>query len=173
MAAYLMRNLDDPDGQLARFGRCCGRAGHWRSTSTPSVTRDLPQRCGMPCVGRSSFRWRGGAAGYHPVPASVEQCQRLRRSVGIPKQVGGGGFLRYPRRDDERLATGRRAHLSRDGAAMSEQPRGASARGRQWGASVKTPHLSRWSRRNRHRRDDPHRRRGPVVDPAASLPTPR
>ena len=36
-----------------------------------------------------------------------------------------------------------------------------------------TPHLSRSSRLNRYWRDNPHPRRGPAVDPAASPPTPR
>ena len=54
LAAYLMRNLADPDTQLRALRDLLHRAPRWRYTTTRYATPVPPPWCGTRCAGASS-----------------------------------------------------------------------------------------------------------------------
>ena len=63
LAAYLLRNLADPDAQLRRFRELLRPGRRWPCTSTRYATPQRPRRSGMRSAGPSSFRPAGARPG--------------------------------------------------------------------------------------------------------------
>ena len=87
LAAYLIRNLPDPDGQLRACTTCSGPAAPWPCTSTRSGTRAGPGPCGTGGLERDHPRGRaatGDASLYRYLWRSVDEfdgAARFRRRL--------------------------------------------------------------------------------------------
>ena len=114
-AAYLLRNLPDPDANCRRSVRCCGPAPRWPCTSTRCATPGWPPRCGTRCARRSSSRPAG--------------CAR-----------GDAGLYRYLRRSVNRFDG---AAAFRSGSATTGSPQCAARRCRAGSATSCTRSLRR------------------------------
>ena len=121
-AAYLIRNLADPDAHWHAFRRCCGPAGRWRCTILGARLALATSVWNTVCATSSSRR---------PAANRRRRLYRyLRRSVN--RFDGAAAFRhrlreqrvrRSSQRDDARLAAKHRAHLPGAGAPMTDRRR--------------------------------------------------
>ncbi len=121
LAAYLIRNLADPDGQL-RALRDLLRPGGTLAVHEYSVRDSARARLMWNAVSLERHHpvRPGGHRGRHPVPLSVPQRGGLRRGAAVPPPAAGGGLHRGAQRDDDRLAARRRAHLPGHPGALDD-----------------------------------------------------
>ena len=123
LAAYLIRNLADPDETLRRFAACCVRAVGSPCTNT---------RCGD--SRRATATWNA-VCGAVIIPAGrlrsgdATLYRHLRRSVNAfdgasaSENVCAATVSPSAQPDDAGLAARHRAHLHRDGAPMTDPRR--------------------------------------------------
>ncbi len=92
LAAYLIRNLADPDGQLRGSGRCCARAARWPCTNTRCATRRGHRVWNAVCWGDHHPGRPAAHRRRRPVPISAAKCQRLRRRYRFRDRLRDNGF---------------------------------------------------------------------------------
>ena len=121
LAAYLVRNVDDKDGQLRRF-RDLLRPGGTLAVHEYSVrdsklaTAVWNTVCATVIIPSGRLR-TGDASLYTYLRRSVN---RFDGAASLPQQDAGQRLRRCPQRDDARLAAQHRAHVPRAGPAMSD-----------------------------------------------------
>ena len=128
-AAYLLRNLADPDAQLRTFRRCCGPgatlAVHEYSVRDSRLATAMWNAvCATIIIPLGRLRSRR----RQPLPIPAAQRQRLRRCGGVPEPAAGQRLHRCAQRDRAGLAAQHRAHLPRGSAAMTDPRRATPSR---------------------------------------------